>query len=443
MADINETPTYNLGVVTKETGINPDTLRAWERRYGLPQPARSEGGHRLYSQHDIEVISWLMSRQNEGMSISKAVKLWNTLKAEGKDPLQEMPTLITTETKRQGIEFPPGTQVAEYAQAWIDACMAFDEPSAEGIVSHAFAMYPPEVVCFDILFAGLSQIGSYWYQGEATVQQEHFASALVERRINALLAAATTPARKDKVIIACPPGEDHTLAALLVAYLLKQRGWEAVYLGADVPLNQLEATVDAVKPALVVATSQQLSAAASLLDVATRLLDVGTQIAFGGLIFNRLPDLVPLFPGYFLGHQLRDGIRVLEQILTSAVPPANKPKAVDLDVRLLKAYQEVLPAVENDISLPPESSISFDYVPIANQYLAEGIMASLKLGNVAFVQVELDWIEGLMNNFDLPIEALQGYLNSYSRSISKHLGDLGEPISAVLEKAGRHLDMAQ
>src|SRR5512137_1637725 len=72
----NEKPLYNLKVVLKETGIKADVLRAWERRYGLPTPQRSAGGHRLYSQQDIATIKWLIARQNEGLSISNAVTLW-------------------------------------------------------------------------------------------------------------------------------------------------------------------------------------------------------------------------------------------------------------------------------------------------------------------------------------------------------------------------------
>src|SRR5512135_1445287 len=81
------TPAFNLKVVLKETGLGADTLRAWERRYGLPVPQRTQGGHRLYSQRDIETIKWLMARQAEGLSISRAVDLWNKQNASGSDPL--------------------------------------------------------------------------------------------------------------------------------------------------------------------------------------------------------------------------------------------------------------------------------------------------------------------------------------------------------------------
>jgi DNA-binding transcriptional MerR regulator len=64
MAD--QTPLYNLKAVTNEVGLNPATLRAWERRYGLLKPKRTPGGHRLYSRQDIEMLKWLVERQKEG-----------------------------------------------------------------------------------------------------------------------------------------------------------------------------------------------------------------------------------------------------------------------------------------------------------------------------------------------------------------------------------------
>ena len=63
---ISKNPAFNLKAVLQETNIAADTLRAWERRYGLPMPERTEGGHRLYSQYDIETIKWLLARQKIG-----------------------------------------------------------------------------------------------------------------------------------------------------------------------------------------------------------------------------------------------------------------------------------------------------------------------------------------------------------------------------------------
>ncbi|MEZ4730565.1 MAG: MerR family transcriptional regulator [Caldilineaceae bacterium] len=86
-----DAPTFNLKAVVQETGLKPDTLRAWERRYGLPEPQRTESGHRLYSQNDIQLLKWLIARQEEGMSISRAVELWRRLQDEQGNPLQTGP----------------------------------------------------------------------------------------------------------------------------------------------------------------------------------------------------------------------------------------------------------------------------------------------------------------------------------------------------------------
>ena len=73
----SQAPTYNLKAVIKEIGLTADTLRAWERRYGLPMPQRTRGGHRLYSERDIHVIKWLRRQQSDGLAISRAIGKWN------------------------------------------------------------------------------------------------------------------------------------------------------------------------------------------------------------------------------------------------------------------------------------------------------------------------------------------------------------------------------
>ena len=79
-------PTYNMKVVIQETGLKPMTIRTWERRYGLPRPLRAKGGHRLYSQYEIDILKWLIARQSDGMSISNAAELWHALTAKGEKP---------------------------------------------------------------------------------------------------------------------------------------------------------------------------------------------------------------------------------------------------------------------------------------------------------------------------------------------------------------------
>lgn len=150
MTSLSENPAYNLKVVVNETGIKPDTLRAWERRYGLPNPNRTSGGHRLYSDKDIAVIKWLMARQDEGLSISRAVKLWHTLEADGESPLQ-VPEYQQMSPPSRETAVAASSKIDDMRAAWINACLNFDEPSAERILTQAFALYQPEMVLTQLL----------------------------------------------------------------------------------------------------------------------------------------------------------------------------------------------------------------------------------------------------------------------------------------------------
>ena len=109
---------FNLKAVVRQTGIKPDTLRAWERRYGLPEPARSSGGHRLYSQHDIDTLNWLVARQHEGLSIKRAVEQWRQIEAEGHDPLQ-MVTAFAPQSSVAPPVYAVGETLRQMREDWL------------------------------------------------------------------------------------------------------------------------------------------------------------------------------------------------------------------------------------------------------------------------------------------------------------------------------------
>ncbi len=425
--NIQNTPTFNLGVAIQETGINPDTLRAWERRYGLPQPARSEGGHRLYSARDIDTIKWLNSRLIEGMSISKAVNLWRTLESSGSDPLAEMPSPLTVPTAAPPVDVSAGAKIEELCAEWVRACLDFDEASADYIVTHAFALFPPETVLFEILFAGLSQIGDLWYQRQATVQQEHFAAAFVSKRLNALVASAPPPLHQERIVVGCPPKEEHSLSALLITYLLRSRGWNVVYLGANVPLENFQDTIVSVSPSLVVLTAQMLAAAAELKDVAVVLAEEGVHLAFGGMIFNRAPSLTKQIPGFYLGEDLRNALPMLEHLLTSTPPLPGVPTESEA-TEVLDYFVEMRPALEEKVCTSLGGVMPHEYLQIVNQYIAQDIIAALKFGDIAYLGGELAWIEGLVENTQIPDELMRRYWQSYYQATDEALGVRGADI---------------
>jgi DNA-binding transcriptional MerR regulator len=423
-----QTSTFNLKAVVRETGLKPDTLRAWERRYGLPQPRRTPGGHRLYSLRDIEVIKWLSARQGEGMSISRAVDLWRSLEAEGRDPLSAV-EYVTPEVTVAAVSPPEGDAIVELRQAWKSACLAFGEQKAEQILAQAFALYPPEVVCLELLQKGLAELGDGWYRGEVTVQQEHFASELAIRRLEALLAATPPPTRPQRIMVGCPPEEEHTFSPLLLTLFLRRRGWDVLYLGANVPVARMESAMTTTKPQLVILAAQQLHTAATLLEMARLLQGRHIPLAFGGLVFNLLPELRTRVPGHFLGERLDQATQVVEQMLSSPPPSPSVPAVSEAYQRALPHYRERQALIEAHVWQAMESEgIGPDHLTIANVHLARNILAALALGDMDFLGVDIDWVEGLLNNYRLPHELLHRYLYVYYQGAETHLDERGAPV---------------
>src|SRR5215211_2056979 len=79
LGHLSAAPVFNTKAVAHETGVPADTFRAWERRYGIPRPRRTAGGHRLYSERDIAIIRWLRDRTDDGVNISHAVMLLSNM----------------------------------------------------------------------------------------------------------------------------------------------------------------------------------------------------------------------------------------------------------------------------------------------------------------------------------------------------------------------------
>lgn len=432
----DRTPTYNLKAVVQETGLKPDTLRAWERRYGIPEPDRSGGGHRLYSQHDINTLKWLLARQDEGLSISRAVALWHSLTDEGRDPLHVYPA----QTASEPVAYTPvtvetGSTIASLRQAWIDACLAFDERRAETILNQAFSYYSPEDVCFDLLQKGLVAIGEGWYEGRVSVQQEHFTSALAMRRLDSLLTATPPPTRAGRILVGCPPGESHTFSPMMVTLLLRRRGWEVIYLGADVPTNRLQATINHTRPDLVVFSAQMLDTAASLLDVAYYLRDIDLSLGYSGYIFSVLPELSRRIPGHFLGFDLRQTPQLIENIILNRPSPPPAEPIAPLYEQAWVYFRERSGLVEAHIwqNLPSSGAISG--MAEANRRLTSNILSALKLGDLDFIAPNLQWLEGMMINHNMPPAVLCNFLKTYHSAAVQHLDALaGEPIVRWLAK---------
>lgn len=431
----SQTPAYNLKVVLMETGIKADVLRAWERRYGLPMPQRSAGGHRLYSQRDVETIRWLMAKQAEGLSISRAVDLWNELQTGGVDPLAESRQTTAMAPVKTILPAVSQTGIDGARHEWLTACLAFNESIAEQALNHAFALYPVETVCVDVLQRGLVEIGTLWYENRASVQQEHFASALVMRRLDALLAAAPPPTRSQTVLVGCPPGEWHSFTALLLALFLRRRGLHVIYLGANVPEQQFEETVNTVHADLVLLVAQQLTTAATLQQAAASLSKHRLIVGYGGRIFGLLPDLQQRITGHFLGTNLMGAIEHVDTLLTNhpqapqaVLPSQQYDETLQAFLASRTAIDAIMEAHAKSLYMPQQNMYT------ANHFMGDNIIAALRLGDMTYMDGETQWLTTFLATQKTPLSFIPIYFKTYLDALRHQLNEHAGPVANWLER---------
>lgn len=421
-------PAYNLKAVIKETGLTPATLRAWERRYGLFKPQRSPGGHRLYSEDEINLLKWLVERQKEGLSISRAIDIWRSQTNQAPAQIQSPPVSQIAPTMGESM-------LDVLCQNWYEACLAFNEPEAELAIAKALAIAPPEVVCTQVLQKGLAKLGQGWYAGTVSIQQEHFASALIARRLNALFAIAPTPTRPGRLLAACPPGEFHDLALLMLAFILRWRGWEVIYLGADIPLEQLDATLRATSPHLVLSAAQTLPGAASLVELAEFVKTQSIPLAFGGGIFNQIDGLSERVPGHFLGRDVDATPQMIEHLLTyRPSPPVSTPLPPDYRAALAGFREQEALILTRVRQIMQSSQVAPRHIDAANVNFSRAIMAALVLGDIYLLDHSVEWLNGLLENYGVSPSFVVQYYQAFHRAVQEQPGFQAGPI---LEWLGR------
>ncbi|MCS7235094.1 MAG: cobalamin-dependent protein [Armatimonadota bacterium] len=226
-------PKYTIRQAARLVGLQPATLRAWERRYGFPRPARTASRYRLFSDADLEWIRWVRDRIAEGIPARQAVWLAARRRATG------VPALSGA---------TPAPEVLR--EELLTNLLAFDEPRAAATLWRATVALGSEGAVRHVLLPAVATLGEQWEAGRATVSQEHFASQFAARHLATLLLG--TPPAGPRAVLACAPGERHELGLMYLAVALRQRGWTVLYLGADTPAESLLDTVQRVRPRAVV-----------------------------------------------------------------------------------------------------------------------------------------------------------------------------------------------
>ncbi len=233
---MSEPAQLRIGELSRRSGVSPELLRAWERRYGLLEPIRSPGGLRLYSLADLERVRVMQQHLADGLAAAEAA----AAAVRGPGESTQVATARASSMAAVG-------QLAA-------ALEGFDEPRAHAIFDRLLAEVTLDVFLSEIVMPYLRDLGARWERGEVTVAQEHFASNIVRGRLLGI-ARGWGRGLGPRALLACAPGEQHELGLLAFGLALRTHGWRVEYLGADTPLDTIRGVAESLDVDLVVVSS--------------------------------------------------------------------------------------------------------------------------------------------------------------------------------------------
>jgi MerR family transcriptional regulator, light-induced transcriptional regulator len=223
-----------IGELSRRSGVSPELLRAWERRYDLLRPERSSGGLRLYSEEDLERVRAMQRHIAAGVAAREAAVL-----ATQPAPQATAATVFDAQMARAGLR---------------RTLEAFDEPGSQAVFDSLLAVATVDTLLSEVVLPYLREVGERWERGEVSIAQEHFASSLLRGRLLGL-ARGWGRGGGPRALLACPPGEQHDLGLIAFGLALRERGWRIDYLGTDTPIESIAEAAATIEPELLVVSA--------------------------------------------------------------------------------------------------------------------------------------------------------------------------------------------
>ncbi len=288
---------FTIKQAAQRTGVSEASLRAWERRYGVVAPRRTESGYRMYDEQALATVSAMRRLVEEGWSPSGR-----------RVEARERPTACRGQPGRSLLTSPLGPaqeEGDELTRAFLEAAATVDPVTVESVLDRAFALGTFETVVDGWLMPTLRALGDAWADGWVDVAGEHAASHAVMRRLSQAFAAAASVTRGPRVVVALPPGAVHELGALAFATAARRRGLAVVYLGADLPVASWVRAVHAFPTRAAVLAVQTTD-------------DRPAAVRTAQALMTARPDL-PVAAGGAQSEDLAAGVVTLPKSITEAV----------------------------------------------------------------------------------------------------------------------------
>ena len=268
---------YPIRAVSRLTGISLDTLRAWERRYKVVTPERTDRG-RLYSDSEIQRLMLLRDAVSRGHAIGQVAPLSDAeLKELGRH---------TAEVVRSA----PALEEPSGLAPLVRAIEKFDSAAANEEIGRLAALLPATQLVTQVALPLMRVVGERWHSGALTIAHEHMASAILRNLFGSLLRLYKPLEPVVRIVLATPTGEHHEFGILAAAMLAAPLGLEPVYLGANLPAEEILAAAEqSGSRVIVIGLMDQSPETAALRELRTlaETAPAGIELWVGG---RRLGD---------------------------------------------------------------------------------------------------------------------------------------------------------
>lgn len=282
---------YPIRTVATLTGVNAITIRAWERRYGLIKPVRTDSGHRVYTRADIDNIHRIVALLDKGVAISQVRH--------------------TLDSAEQGAaRTDEAGPWAGFRDRMIVAITQFDENRLEDTYNEVLALYPTDLVTRKILVPLLVELGKRWESAEGSVAEEHFFGVYLRSKLGARFHHRQRNNTGPKLLAACLPGEQHEIGLLLFALAAHEQGYRLVLLGANMPLADLPlAAKHSKSDAIVLSGSVEPNAHLFSEQLPALVAAADMPVFVGGLTAVRRYDEIVAAGALPLGNDIAHGLQ--------------------------------------------------------------------------------------------------------------------------------------
>lgn len=240
--------TYPIKAVSKITGLSIHVIRAWEKRYNVVEPNRTDTNRRLYSASDVEKLKLLSKATDGGYSIGTIANL----------SIEELKSIIGTDKindNHQSDEQEKIIQSEESYLIYIENCVRsiknLNAQSLESELYKALVDLPQPRFITEVISPLLKKIGDMWRDGEIRIVNEHISTAVIRKILTSLIDNNSVSTNAPSILIATPKGQLHELGALIIAVVASSDGWKVTYMGPDLPGEEIAAAVERLHPKII------------------------------------------------------------------------------------------------------------------------------------------------------------------------------------------------